>query len=135
MKRQSNVLMEEPGTQEAHQIAAALATISGPEFLRAILDYKACMDRFGGELYIGTYRQKYREDADGELTRVTPDQPGDWHTLGFAFHFESVAKLTQHLTDSTEEPNEKLNQHLPLEVSNGHEEPDRIAKEAIEQAG
>lgn len=157
MKRQWNFDVEEGGSQEGQNLALALAAIAGPEFLRSLLDCYAAMSRLGGETYIGTYRDKFAEtpvvDEMGEVVRdefgrpetrlvkVTPDEMGTWYTLGFAVHYESVAKLTDKVTESEREPDDRLSRPRPLETApeNGHEsniqEADREALAAIEEPG
>lgn len=161
MKRQWQVVLEEGDTQEGQQLALALAAVAGPEFIRSVLDCYSTMARLGGEMYVGTYRDKFRRVRTKEVreflidddtieqrevevvkwVKVDPDEVGEWRTLGFAVHYESVAKLTGKVTGSEKEKDDRLTQSRPLETANGGEpkpstqEADREALEAIETQG
>lgn len=138
MKRQFAVPVEETGTPEAQNQALALSAVAGPEFIRAVIDLKCAMDRFGGEAYIGCYRDKFQrqivETEDGEfedLVKVGSKETGEWMTLGFVCHYESVAKLTKGVTGAEREPDDKLNAPRPL--AQDAEQPD-TDREKLEEA-
>ena len=98
------------GTQESQVEASALAATCQPEFLRAVLTIKTFLDEFGGEAYIAAYREKY--DLDGNKVRA--EEAGDWVTLGYMIHVESVAKNTAKITGAQKEKDARLTQERPL---------------------
>jgi hypothetical protein len=100
------------GTQEAQNEGAALAVIAQPDYIRAMLTVKAFLDEFGGEAYVAAYREKF--DADGN--KVKPDEVGDWETLGYMIHVESVAKNTAKVTGAQKETDARLTTPRPLEA-------------------
>ena len=75
-------------TEEAHSLALALAATCDPEFLESLLHAKSALDRFGGELFIGTDRRKFNSSGE-EITGGI----GDFETIGYAFHWNSRTQV------------------------------------------
>lgn len=88
------------GDEEAHRLASALAEIADAEFIESIIHAKSMLDRIGGTIRIGAYRDRF--SAQGE--KVGPDEPGTFQTLGYLYHYEHYNKLT----NGPDEPNAKL---------------------------
>lgn len=104
------------GSDRSNQLAAALAQVSDPEFLQAVLDLKAMLDRVGGQVYIAAYRQKY--GPDGQPVE-DPKEPGRYETEGYAFHYEHIAKLT----NAPREPDPKVENLGEVREREGWTEP------------
>lgn len=125
------------GSQESQNEGMALSVVAQPDYIRAMLTVKTFLDEFGGEAYVAAYREKF--DADGN--KVKADEVGDWETLGYMIHVESVAKNTNKVTGAQKETDARLTTPHPLEqpevepASNGHTEADREQLEAIEHGG
>lgn len=101
------------GTTEGSEAAAlALAQIADEETIRSFIDSLVALERFGGELYVGAYRKKF--DAHGQI--VEPDEVGEYETVGLAWHYEHVAKLTRGMTETSEESEASVSlaQAVPL---------------------
>ena len=119
MKRSWSTVRSGPD-EASQEVALAIAQIADSETLRSFLDTLTALDRFGGELYIGAYRKKF--DAQGNI--VEPDEVGEYETVGYAWHYEHVAKRTAQMTGAEEEPSVSLASPVALgdESQNGHEE-------------
>ena len=132
MKRQISMEREPEleASQESQAEATALGVICQPDFLRAVTTLKTFLDEFGGEAYIAAYREKF--DLEGR--KVGKDDVGEWITLGYMFHIESVAKNTHKVTGAEKEKDDRLTQARPLAEEPDHSEADREQLEAIEQA-
>lgn len=91
------------------QLATALAQVSDPDFLEAVLHIKSMLDRLGGQMYLAGYREKF--DGEGRLLS-DHKQPGNYETVGYLFHYDHIAKITQ----APNEPDANLKQPMTLEV-------------------
>jgi hypothetical protein len=79
---------EAHGSDESHALARALAETADPLFIQSVIDAKAALDRFGGELFIGTDRRKFNRDGE-EINQGV----GDFETVGYAFHWNSRTQI------------------------------------------
>jgi hypothetical protein len=82
-----NLRSNQAGSEESHRLANALAEIADPEFLESVLQAKAALDRFGGQVFLVAKR----DPLDPEGNVVTPDR-GAWETWAYVFHY--TEKLT-----------------------------------------
>lgn len=89
------------GSERSHGLAAALAEMSSPEFLEALVHGVAQLDSIGGQLFIAAVRNKYAKvtvtnDA-GEVLGEQWDRledhkdPGDYETDGYVIHWDHIA--------------------------------------------
>ena len=106
MRRNWQCLRGQGGSDDAHRLASALAEIADAEFIERVLQGKAALDAFGGELRIGAYREK----LDAEGARVGKDDTGTYETLGYLFDYNHHNKATAGPT----EPNAKDDDPPPL---------------------
>jgi hypothetical protein len=103
MKRQWHTarIPELDGSDRSMQLAAAIAQVSDPQTLEALLQGLTLLDRVGGQLYIAAYRTKYKTEQDpstGEFRRLPVRdvrEPGSYETDGLVFHYEHIAKITR----------------------------------------
>jgi hypothetical protein len=100
MKRQWDLLRGEEGTIESKLMAHSLSGICDEEFVRALLEMKATLDRFGGWFHIQAFRDKF--DADGN--RVGKDETGTWDTIGYVFYYQNFGGIL----DTTSEPDARF---------------------------
>lgn len=128
MNRNWQCLRGPAGGEDAHRLAAALAEIADAEFIERVLQGKAALDAFGGELRIGAYREK----LDDRGNRAGGDTPGTYETLAYLFAYNHHNKATAGPT----EPNAKPDNPPPLpkeltdeEIAQHFPEPDETSEE------
>jgi hypothetical protein len=104
------------GTQESQNEGAALAVIAQPDYIRAMLTVKAFLDEFGGEAYVAAYREKFDAEGNKIPAELHSDKsvPGNYETLGYVVHIESVAKNTEKITGAPKEQDARLTTPHPL---------------------
>lgn len=73
------------GDDRAQEVALALAAISDVDFLRSVLNGKAAMDQFGGQLVIAAKRERIDEHG-----RLNPEG-AERVTIAYAHSYQHVA--------------------------------------------
>ena len=117
MKRGWNTLSspDEQGSEESYRKAQALAAISEPEFLDALVTVKAALNQWGGQYMVAAQRE--RINVHGQR-----DPKGQIHvTIGLVHHFKHVPDA---LKDALREPSpDSLENVEPIEwMDEGQEE-------------
>ena len=87
------------GHDRSQQLGLALAQICDPETLEKLIHMKTTLDSIGGQFYVAAFRNKYKTVADEEGQMLVPvddpTEPGQYHTDGYVFHYEHIAKLNR----------------------------------------
>lgn len=96
-----------PPDEDSARVAAALANTCDSDTLQSFLDIATILNRFGGQAYIGAYREKF--DRFGNI--VKPEEVGKFETIGFAYYYEHVASLT----NAPREKDAKFGEEMPIE--------------------
>jgi hypothetical protein len=95
---------EGEGTDDARQIALALAELCDRNFLELLLRHKVALDEFGGEIYLAAVRDKF--DKNGRPAAHN-DPEGSFLTYAYIVNYGSKAQL------KVEAPNEEAAQPTP----------------------
>lgn len=106
------------GDEAAHRAAAALADRLDAPTIVMLVDALAFLSRVGGQLYVGTVRQKI--NAQGQP--AAKDEPGEYQTFGMALVYESrdasfyMAKPPEQVLGIPVLP---LEEHMEMAVESG----------------
>lgn len=110
--------MAATGTERSVGHAAVLASIVPEEILTALISHFACLNEFGGQVYIGTARVKV--DVHGSV--VEHNEPGEYQTLGYVVNYNHRSQVKGQVQESdaplqdAELPElsaDELDQHFP----------------------
>lgn len=78
------------GSERSQQLAHALAQIADPELLEALVHHVAALHEFGGEVYIGGVRDRFRAEG-GSLLKVT--EGGSFLTYGHVVAYNKKSRV------------------------------------------
>lgn len=118
---------EAEGSERSARLAAALAQTCDPEFLEALIHHKAALDEFGGEVYIAASpRPKFNRKGE----RIEVNEPGNFETLGYIFHFGHRARYQ----GAIEEPDTPYGGAVSHPSSNGDGDPESVRDEVEAEA-
>jgi hypothetical protein len=107
-------------------VARALAEIADPLFIQSVLDAKSALDRFGGELFVGTDRRKFNSQGQ-EISRGV----GDFETVAYVFHWNSRTQIGTEIEEPAQTREEVV---AEVDASPNGEAEHSDAEEAVESA-